>query len=86
VKALPTSLLRRIAQLAGVHTYTDTEHVVWASRSLLAVCVQQPGKRTIKLPRKANVRDLYTGAEIGKGMEQFEADFADHATRVFVLE
>lgn len=83
---LPSSLLRRIAQHGGVHLYVDTEDVVWATRDLVAVSVKQPGARTIRLPRKAKVRDLYSGETIGVGIDRFQADFADRATRVFGLE
>jgi hypothetical protein len=86
VPMLPTRLMRNIAQLGGAHTYIDTEDVVWASKSLVAVCVKDAGKRTVRLPEKANVRDLYTGEVIGKGVASFDADFADRATRVFVVE
>jgi len=82
---LPTALLRRIAEAAGVHIAIDTPDVVWASRDLLAVCVDKPGKRTIRLPRKATVRDLYMGAQMAANADRFEADFADKATRVFIL-
>ncbi len=86
VPMLPARLMRNIAQLGGAHTYIDTEDVVWASKSLVAVCVKDAGKRTVRLPEKANVRDLYTGEVIGKGVASFDADFADRATRVFVVE
>jgi len=82
---LPTQLMRNIAKYAGVHTYIDTEDVVWASKSLVAVCVKDAGKRTVRLPEKSDVCDLYSGAVIGKDVDRFEADFADHATRVFVV-
>jgi len=83
---LPSSLLRRIAQRGGVHLYIDTEDVVWASRDLLAVSVKEPGTRTIRLPRKAKVRDLYSGETLGVAIDRFQATFPDRATRVFVLE
>ncbi len=83
---LPARLMRNIAQSAGVHTYIDTEDVVWASKELLAVCVKDAGKRTVRLPKQATVRDLYSGEVVGKGADAFEADFADRATRVFVVE
>jgi hypothetical protein len=83
---LPASLLRRIAQRGGVHLYLDTEDVVWASHDLVAVSVKEPGQRTIRLPRKAKVRDLYSGETLGTGLDRFQAEFPSHATRVFVLE
>jgi len=83
---LPPRLMRNIAQVAGVHAYIETEDVVWASKSMVAVCVKDAGKRVVRLPRKANVRDLYSGESVGQGVDVFEADFADRATRVFVME
>jgi hypothetical protein len=83
---LPGTVLRRLAAMAGVHLYVDTPDVVWASRSLLGVSVQEAGTRTIRLPREAQVRDLYTGETIGARVRSFEAHFGDHATRVFACE
>lgn len=83
---LPSRLMRNIAQLAGAHAYIDTEDVVWASKSLVAVCVKDAGKRAVRLPRKANVRDLYSGEVVGKNVDSFEVDFAARATRVFIME
>ena len=85
VPMLPASLLRRIARLGGVHSYVQTEDVVWASRNLLAVCVHQPGTRKISFPRPTMVRDLFADQEIAKHATSFEADFGPRATRVFVL-
>jgi len=83
---LPARLMRNCARFGGVHTYIDTEDVVWASREMLAVCVKDAGRRTVRLPAKADVRDLYSGEVVGRGVTSFEADFADRATRVFVVE
>ena len=78
--------MRRIAQRAGVHHYLETDDVVWATRDLLAVSVKDPGTRTIRLPRKAKVRDLYSGETVGDAIDHFLAEFRSRATRVFVLE
>jgi len=79
-------LLRRFAHLAGVHTYVDTDDVVWASKDLLAVSVAKGGTRRLSLPRKATVHDLYTGTELARDTDSFETPFADLETRVFVLK
>ncbi len=83
---LPASLLRRLAQRAGVHLYVDTEDVVWASHALVAVSVHQPGSRTIRLPRTADVTDLYDGSVVARSVETFRAEFPDRSTRVFLLQ
>jgi len=86
VPLLPAALLRNLARAAGVHAYIDTPDVVWASRNLLAVSVLEAGPRTVRLPRKSNVRDLYTGRALAAGVRKFRAEFAEKSTRVFVLE
>ena len=82
---LPANLLRRLAQLAGVHLYIDTEDVVWASHDLVGVSVLEAGKRTIHLPRTARVSDLYEGTDLGPASSSFDAQFPARGTRVFVL-
>jgi len=83
---LPAALIRRIAESAGVHLYIDTPDVVWACRDLLAVSAHQPGTRTIRLPRKATVHDLYKAGTLAAGAESFKADFLAKQTRVFALD
>jgi len=83
---LPAALMRRIARRAGVHLYLETDDIVWATRDVLAVSVKDPGTRTIRLPRKAKVRDLYAGKTVGETIDSFQAEFRSRATRVFVLE
>jgi hypothetical protein len=85
VPMLPASLLRRIADLGGVHEYIATPDVVWASREMVAVSVREPGLRKIKLPRTAMVRDLSSGQEIAQAADSFEVSFGPRATRLFLI-
>ncbi|MDX9868715.1 MAG: hypothetical protein RBT78_12415 [Kiritimatiellia bacterium] len=85
VPMLPARLMRNLARAAGGHRYIDSEDVVWASKNLLAVCARDAGKRVIRLPGKADVRDLYTGETVGKDVTVFEAEFGKNATRVFTV-
>jgi len=85
VPIFQASVLRRLAEEAGVHFYIDTEDVVWASRELLAVCANEGGRRTIRLPRRSDVEDLYAGQSVASGVVEFQADFAPRQTRVFVV-
>ena len=85
VPMLPAALLRRIARLGGVHEYLATEDVVWASREMIVVSVNQAGPRKIVLPRPATVRDIFNGAEIATSGNCFEAAFGARATRLFVI-
>ena len=82
---LPTTLLRNLALASGVHVYTQGDEVVWANRSMLAVNVNNGGPRTISLPRKATVTELFSGKLIDRNTDRFTVDFADKATLLFHL-
>ncbi len=86
VPMLPTSLLRRFGEKAGVHFYIDTPDQVWATRDMLGICVNDAGARKISLPRAATVRDLYRGGILARNERVFEADFEPLETRLFALE
>jgi len=82
---IPAALLRSLARAAGAHVYVETPDAVWASRDLLAVSVHKAGPRTIRLPRRATVTDLFTGEEVARDTDVFTTPFADRATRLFRL-
>lgn len=82
----PATLLRQFADQAGVHGYTAPGDVVWACHGLVAVSVKDAGSRQIRLPRRAaQVVDLYTGQTVAENATEFTTDFADRATRIFLL-
>jgi len=82
---LPAAMLARLAEQAGVHRYITTPDVVWASRDLLAINVDQAGERTVRLPGKRDVDDLYSGQLIGRGIDQFTATFGAGETKLYRL-
>ena len=82
---LPEPLLRRLAELAGVHQYVDTGEVVWANHDMVALTVRKPGQRTIRIPRAADVADFMSGSTIARDCSSFTTEFAENGTRVFVL-
>ncbi|MEI7835093.1 MAG: hypothetical protein WCK05_01625, partial [Planctomycetota bacterium] len=58
---MPATLLRAIAQSAGVHVYSDAGDQVFAGPGLLAVHAAFDGQRTIRLPSRRPIRDAFTG-------------------------
>ncbi len=83
---LPAQFYRNLAVMAGTHCYIDTPDVVLANRSMLAVSVEKPGPRTIRLPRPATVTELYTNKIIAeKSVSTFTYDFPALETRLFHL-
>jgi hypothetical protein len=61
---LPPGLLRNLAAYAGVHVYSHSEDVLYASRSFIVLHTVRAGEKTIHLPAKADVSDAYSGRVI----------------------
>ena len=84
---LHPQFIHNLAKLAGIHQYIDTQDVVWANQSMLAVCVDKPGPRLVKLPRRAKVTELYSNKVISaEPMTSFTVDFPENATLLFKLD
>ncbi len=86
---LPATLLRELARQAGVHCYLReprAHDVVYANRSLVALCVSEPGPRTVVLPRACDVFDLFEGAKpIATATREFTVTLARNQTKLFRL-
>ena len=80
IPLLPTALLRAIAENAGVHCYTDTPDIIWASEGLLAISVNEGGPRQISLPQAKDVVDVWTGKTIAENTQDFEIPIRKHDT------
>ncbi len=84
---LPAVLLRELAAQAGVHGYVHNPQphdVVYANRSVVAVCVSEPGLRRIVLPRVCDVFDLFDGSKpIATAAREFTVKFARNQTKLF---
>ena len=86
---LPTTLLRDLAAQAGVHCYLRTPEphdVIYANRSLVALCVSEPGPRRVVLPRACDVFDLFEGGKpIATAAREFTVTLARNQTKLFRL-
>lgn len=84
---LPTALLRELAIKAGVHLYLpqpQANDVVYANRSLVAVCANEPGQRRVVLPQACDVFDLFDGGKrIAAGAREFTVTLDRHQTKLF---
>jgi hypothetical protein len=85
--AAPTStpLLRRIYRLAGVHVYNDADDVLYADRNYVAITGLTGGPRTIRLPAKAEVTDLFSGKRLADSAREFSFPFDAGSTRLFLV-
>lgn len=74
--ALSVHLLRKYAQDAGVHFFTDMECPVWAAEDLLMIHTTESGKRTIRLRRPAKLRTLLGNPVPERECTEFEYEFS----------
>lgn len=86
---LPSTLLRELATQARVHCYVrnpQTHDVIYANRSLVALCVSEAGPRSIVLPHVCDVFDLFEGAKpIVTGAREFTVTLQSNQTKLFRL-
>jgi beta-galactosidase len=82
---LPWNALQHYARSAGVHLYTDRGDVILANEHYLVLAAGTAGKRTLRLPHAAAMKELLS---FGKDEQwakntQFEIDMPAHACRIF---
>ncbi len=83
---LPAGLWRNIARYAGAHVYSETNDVLMADKSVVALHSAWSGKKTISLPGSFRVYDVVTGKLFSKKTSRVSFDLDAPETRVFRLE
>ncbi len=83
----PRELLLAALRHAGVHRYLDTPDQVWATAGMVAICVKEPGPRTIHLgqPNIVLQDPLANESFTTDANGDFTAEFQARATRLFLL-
>ncbi len=82
---LPPDLLRNIARLAGVHIYSDSGDVLHANDSFVLLHTSAAGDKTIRLPRRGDVVDVYEGKVLFRDVNSFTINEAAETTRLFYV-
>jgi len=84
---LSASVLRELAQKAGVHIYCDKGWPVYAHRRLLAVHTDTGGLCTIRLPRPARqVRELFSNRIAAENADHFEDRLQGPDTVLYLIQ
>lgn len=86
IPALPAALLRAIVEKAGVHCYSETGDIVWASQELLAVSVKEAGTRTIHLPKPHRIRNLWSGEVLAEQAARLDVNLGEYETLLLRLD
>ncbi len=83
---VPVSLLRAIAEKAGVHCYSSVGDIVWATKGLLAIHAGEAGPRTIHLTKPHQIRNLWSDEILAEMTDRMEFDLEKHETLLLRLE
>ena len=74
---------RKLARRAGVHIFSDSNDPCEANDSFFLLHARTPGRKTIRLPRKTDVADLFTGKIIARQCDKFTVEVKLHETKLF---
>ncbi len=77
------SFLNALARRAGVHIYSESSDPVEANTSLFTLHARFPGKKTIRLPRKTDVLDVFTRRIVVRQSDSFSFDAPLHSSHLF---
>ncbi|MHB9030609.1 MAG: hypothetical protein ACYC9O_17730, partial [Candidatus Latescibacterota bacterium] len=83
---LPANLWRNIARYAGAHVYSETNDVLLADRSVVALHSAYSGKKAIALPGPRRVYDVISGKLFSKKTDRIVFDLDAPETRIFRME
>ncbi len=82
---LPADLLRNIARHAGCHIYNEANDVIYANKNFICLHSAQGGIRTIHLPERTNVWDVFAEKQIASSIASFQADIPPGSTVLYYL-
>lgn len=80
---LPPGVLRELARYAGVHIYSESEDVMYADRAFVALHTVRAGPKIIRLPRPADVWEVYSNRQVARDADVFEDVMEAGATHLY---
>ena len=82
---VPASLWRNLARYAGAHIYCESNDILMADKTVVALHSARPGPKTIRLPGRCRVTDVVTGKLVGRRADTIRFTLERADTRVFRL-
>lgn len=79
-------LLNGLCRYAGVHVYSDSADPFFANAGYAVIHTATAGVKRITLPVPADVTELVTGKQVGKGLSAIEQDLPAGVTRIYRLQ
>jgi hypothetical protein len=85
-KHISCDMVKEFARYAGCHIYSETDDVVYANKNYVTVHAASSGVKTIHLPEKRDVVDVYDGTVAATNADTFCVDLRRGETRMFRLK
>jgi len=82
---LTSAMLQGLCDYAGVHIYSRSFDVLYADKSYVMLYTSSAGKKTISLPKTANVREVLSGQNIAHQVKQFSEQVPSDTARLYLL-
>lgn len=76
-------VLKALAKSAGVHLYSETLDPVEANERFVTLHARTAGRKTIALPRKTDVVDVFNRRLVARGVSEFSFDAELHSSWLF---
>ena len=84
--AIPVAMLRNLMSIGGVHTYTDDLAAnVYANGAYVGIHSASSGTKTVTLPEKRAVYDVYEGRFVSMSTDSFTYENEKNGTHLFRL-
>ena len=80
---LDNAFIREILDKAGIFRYIESDDPFEANTKLLVLHARRAGMKTIRLPQKTNVLDVFSAKIIARNTDHFESSFNLHETKQF---
>jgi len=84
-KYLSSDIVRNIARFAGCHIYTDSDDVLYANKYYVAIHATKSGTKTIKLPQKCKVTEVYENKVYCENSDIIEFNLNRGETKMFEI-
>ena len=82
---LPAGLLRNLLRYSGGHIYVDSNDVVYANKSFLAISTSKGGDKIVRLPFKTSVYDVFKEETVATNTDRFEVNLPGKDTVLYFL-
>ena len=80
---LDQKFISKIVDKAGAHVFSESGDPVEANDAFVMLHARFPGEKTIRLPRKATVVDVFERKLVGRDIDVIAFDAALHSTHFF---